>query len=155
MLGDNSYITVEIDGAVDKGAGSFTQAQITTAETANVTVNVSRIGSSIGELSFNYETVNGTAEAGQDFETVSGQITWADGENDTKQITVNVLDDNIEESSETFSIALSSIDNARLGTNPSIEITIADDDNNTPPHGSVAGKLPNQYASNNNLSGHS
>jgi len=133
-LGENSYTTVNIDGISDTGAGSFTTAQLTVAENSgNFAVEVNRNGSNTGELTFDYELSSNQAVIGSDVEAAAGQITWADGESDSKTINITLIDDDVEESSETFTLTLTALNGGRIGNNGQIIITIADDDQNQAP----------------------
>ena len=100
---------------------------------SDIALEVNRIGSTSGKLSFTYTTTDGTAKSGEDYEATSGQINWDDGENASKTIVVTLLDNNEEEELETFTIALSSVDGSRLGTNSEVVVTIADNDKNQAP----------------------
>ncbi len=53
-----------------------------------------------------YATTDGTARAGSDYTATSGTLTFAPGESQ-KEVTVPVLDDEIQDSGETFSFILS------------------------------------------------
>ena len=53
-----------------------------------------------------YATVDGTANAGEDYEASSGTVTFATNETE-KTVTVNVIDDHLEDTGETFTIILS------------------------------------------------
>jgi len=133
-LGINNYNTININGEVDKGTATFEFSQATIAENvAEHTINVNRIGSTTGEISFQYQLTSDDATIGTDILEASGQITWADGESNTKEIVLTVVDDNDEEENENFTLSLSSINDSRLGSNPVIIFTIADDDKNTAP----------------------
>jgi choice-of-anchor B domain-containing protein len=133
-LGSNSYNTINIDGLINKGSGSFEFEQQTIAENVNeYTVNVNRIGSTIGSIAFSYQLTSGQAIIGSDMLEASGQVSWEEGENDTKEIILTILNDTEEEENENFTLSLSSIDNSRLGSNTEITFTIADDDQNTAP----------------------
>jgi hypothetical protein len=133
-LGSNSYNTINIDGLINKGSGSFEFEQQTIAENVGeYTVNVNRIGSTVGNIAFAYQLTSGQAIIGSDMQAASGQVSWAEGENDTKKIILTILNDTEEEENENFTFSLSSIDNSRLGSNTEIMFTIADDDQNTAP----------------------
>lgn len=134
-LGQNSYTTVNIAGKVDTGAGSFSSPELKVAETVGSrSIEVHRTGATTGELSFTYETNASTATAGEDYEEAAGQITWADGESDVKTIHISILNDDTEEDAETFTLSLASIGDSRLGANPTLTITIADDEKNDAPN---------------------
>jgi len=133
-LSSPSYLTVNLEGITDNGAISFTQDEISFAENQQTAeVSVARDGSSQGEISVNYQLESGTALMDQDFHQASGTLTWQDGDNSNKTIAISLIDDNIDESDESFVVTLSSVDGSRLGTNSEITITINDDDSNTAP----------------------
>ena len=67
------------------------------------------------EVTATYATMNGTAMARQDYEAATGTLRIAPGE--TKgTITVPILEDNVKEEDETFTLALSGAQNASLGS---------------------------------------
>ena len=133
-LAKDSYVTVKIAGVVDNGAGSFVAENMVMAENQQpLVIDVNRIGSTLGEISYSYQLVSNEAELGSDFEENSGVITWQDGENATKQITIILINDDLEEQDETFSLVLSSLNESRLGAYSNVTITIADDDKNNAP----------------------
>lgn len=92
-----------------------------------VTLIVSRTGGSDGEVSVDFATVNGNATAGEDYTSNSGTLTFADGDT-TKSVVIAILDDNIDEPNEDFTVGLSNVVGATLG-NDSATVTIVDDDN--------------------------
>ncbi|HET7569312.1 MAG TPA: S8 family serine peptidase [Gammaproteobacteria bacterium] len=57
----------------------------------SVTLSVTRSGTS-GPASVDYTTQDGTALAGTNYKTVSGTLTWADGDDTTKTISVPIID---------------------------------------------------------------
>ena len=61
-----------------------------------------------------YETVDGTALAGDDYEAVSGELTFAAGETE-QWVEVTLVDDTVEDSGETFTLRLSGPTGAVLG----------------------------------------
>lgn len=56
-------------------------------------------------VTVDYGTSDGSATAGSDYTTTSGTLTFAAGET-TKSVSVPVLDDAIDEDSETFTLTL-------------------------------------------------
>ena len=134
VLGENSYATVNIAGIVDSGAGTFSSSEIIVSEnTGEYTVEVNRIGSTTGDLSFTYQLTSNDAIIGSDVEESSGEISWTDGDNTTKEITLSIINDDEEEESESFTLSLTAVDNARIGTHGEITFTITDDDKNEAP----------------------
>ncbi|MCL7421147.1 MAG: autotransporter domain-containing protein [Methylobacter sp.] len=93
----------------------------------HITVSATRSNGSSGSVAVDYNTNNGTAVAGQDFDAVSGTLSWADGESGTKTIDIPISADSITEPNESFSIDLSNPTNAlTLGTSSST-VTIMDE----------------------------
>ena len=85
------------------------------------------------EMSVNWNTLTetgvGVATANVDYDSSSGTLTFAVGET-TKKITVDVLDDELNETEETFKVVLSRPNNATLGDS-SGDGVIEDDDEGT------------------------
>lgn len=141
----NNDFTVTLSNAVDANLGAttnatvtirdndsifnFTTNAVTVAETAgSVSLNVTRAGGLIAAASVRYATTNGTASAGSDFTTRSGVLSFAIGETN-KVITIPVTNDSTNESSETFTVSLSSpTGEGTLGTNDSATVTLTDND---------------------------
>ncbi|QYJ81891.1 Calx-beta domain-containing protein [Shewanella aegiceratis] len=72
-----------------------------------VTLTVSRQGGSDNALTLEYRTLDATAKAGEDFEAAWGVIKWDDMDMADKTISIKLLSDDVEESMESFSVALS------------------------------------------------
>ena len=70
------------------------------------------------EVTVDYRTVNGSAVAGQDYESASGTLTFAEGER-SKYIRVLVCHDGIDESTETMTLQLSNPVRTKLEGNGS------------------------------------
>ena len=66
-------------------------------------VSLSRAAS--GTVTVDYATENGTARAGEDYTAVSGTLTFAAGERE-KTVSVPILDDALDEGTETFTLKL-------------------------------------------------
>ena len=73
-----------------------------------------------------YATSDGTASAGTDYQTTSGELQFAPGETEMT-VSVPVLGDTAPEADETFTVTLSSPSNAELATTAATG-TIVDDD---------------------------
>ena len=78
----------------------------------NFTVTLDR--ASTDTVTVDYGTSPGTATAGADYTATSGTVTFAPGDT-AKTISVPIIDDNIEDTGETFSVTLSNPTNATLG----------------------------------------
>ena len=80
------------------------------------------------EVTVDYATSDGTAEAGSDFTDKSGTLTFAPGAT-ARTISISLLDEAVDEADETFTVTLSNASsNAELASNPAAEGTIVNDD---------------------------
>ena len=80
-----------------------------------------------GQVTVDYATEDGTATAGEDYEAVSGTLTFAAGETE-KTVEVALLDDGDDEDDETFSLVLSRARGAALADDGTAQATVADDE---------------------------
>lgn len=97
--------TVQITDDDDPGTWVFANQPYRVEETAQAaTITLSRQGGSAGPLTVFYRAVDGTAIAGEDFDAVSGSVSWADGEQGDRTFSVPVLDDTAVEGEETVLI---------------------------------------------------
>ena len=71
--------------------------------TATFTVNLSQLADEV--VTVDYNTVDGTAAAGNDYGATSGTLTFAPGTT-SQTFTVDILEDVLEEGTETFSVNL-------------------------------------------------
>jgi PKD repeat protein len=112
------------------GTLQFSQASLSTVENGgDLTVAVSRTTGSLGAVTVDYATSDGTATAGQDYTASSGTLSWADGDTADKTFIVPILDDALSESSETINLTLSNITGgAILGSDSTATVTISDDE---------------------------
>ncbi len=77
-------------------APNFGSLGITTTEASekngdDVVITVSRAGGSDFAVTVDYQTADGTAVAGENYQDTSGTLTWADGDTADKTITVTTL----------------------------------------------------------------
>ncbi|WP_444997550.1 choice-of-anchor B family protein [Aliikangiella sp. IMCC44359] len=129
-----SYLTVNIDGALNGGSAEFAESEIAVDENGgDITITVNRVGGSEGEANVSYQFVAGTAIADQDYVDSSGTLTWTDGDNTSKSFVVNLIDDVDAESKESFTIELTVINGIKLGTKSVATLTVSDDETNTAP----------------------
>ena len=108
---------------------SVADARATEGTDANVvfTVSLSRAFTTAEHsVRVDYATADGTAKAGADYTATSGTLTFAAGET-VKTVNVPVLDDTVDEGSETFSLRLSNAAGARIGDGEATG-TITNDD---------------------------
>jgi subtilisin family serine protease len=95
----------------------------------SILTTVTRTGGSSGPVGVSYATANGTATAGSDYTSMSGTLSWADGDTASKTFSIFITDDSLNELDETFTVTLSSpTGGATLGSPSSATVTIVDDD---------------------------
>ncbi len=95
---------------------------------ASMSLTVVRSGGMAGTVSVSYVTQDGTATAGQDYQAVSGVLTFADGQAKAI-IAVPILDDTIYEGEETVQVVLSlPTGGSSLDLISSTTLTILDDE---------------------------
>ena len=88
---------------------------------------VSLSGANNWPVTVDYRTFDGTAESGTDYEPTSGTLTFNPG-NSSKTFSVPIIDDSLEESSETIIAELSRPTNAVLSTQSEATAIILDDE---------------------------
>ncbi|MBI3969838.1 MAG: fibronectin type III domain-containing protein [Chloroflexi bacterium] len=108
---------------------SFSAAGFNVSEGAGqAAVTVTLGAPSAATVSVGYATSDGTASVARgDYTATSGSLTFAPGET-SKSIAVAVTNDTLLETSEAFTVTLSSPVNATTGTLSSATVTIADND---------------------------
>ena len=85
----------------------FPYHPLTTAETGTLSATVSLSGASSEDVTVNYATSNGTANAGNDYTSTTGTLTIAAGET-SGTIDISILADSVSEEDETFNVTLTS-----------------------------------------------
>ncbi|GAB4263126.1 MAG: hypothetical protein Kow0080_01150 [Candidatus Promineifilaceae bacterium] len=98
--------------------------------TGTVYILIERVGGSSGTVAVDWLLNSFTAQAGQDYVYNGGaRLTFSDGETQ-KEIAISLIDDNVLEMTEEFSVQLFSVqDGAALG-DTTLSVTIIDDDDN-------------------------
>lgn len=124
--------------AVNTGTLQFSAATYDADEGAGgVLITVTRTGGSSGAASVEYSTVDGTADADDDFTHVDGIVSWADGDDAPQSFTIAIADDAAAESDEYFNLVLTDAVGATLGAQSTAVVTIADNDTAAPEPGTV------------------
>jgi serine protease AprX len=124
-----AYNLLSMGGEPQPGALQFsTSAYSVTENGVGLTITVTRANGSSGIVTVDYATSDGTAQAGLDYQAVSGTLIFEDGV--VSQIfSVDVIDDTLFEGEEAFNLELSnSTGGASLGTPTTAVVTIIEDD---------------------------
>ncbi|MEA5602980.1 PQQ-dependent sugar dehydrogenase, partial [Nostoc sp. UHCC 0252] len=108
----------------DRSGLTFTRPAVN-EDNGTATVTVTR-GNSTGAASVDYATVDGTAKAGSDYQTVSETLAFAAGQT-SKSIVIPIINDNVGEENETFTLKFSNAVGVELNTQQTT-ITIYDND---------------------------
>ncbi|BAP54726.1 hypothetical protein THII_0429 [Thioploca ingrica] len=115
------------------GTIQFSQPEYKVNENqGRVTLWVERHGGSKGDIAVKYGTTSLTAQAGVDYQPLSGELTWQDGEMTAKPIDVAIVNDNEREADEIFYVTL--LDSWGNPNTPQfnkplhVPVTIEDDD---------------------------
>lgn len=114
----------------DPGDLRFEKNSVTVNENAgSVTLKVIRVGSSSGSISVDYQTVDGTAVAGSDFDSKSGTLSFEDGVI-SQEIVIFLLDDDLSSGrSKMFSVALNNATGGGTIVEPSVvQVVVRDDE---------------------------
>lgn len=117
------------DEACLAGTLGFSLTATTASERGNnVFLEVTRTGGSCGEVSVDYNTVAGTAVAGQDYNGRSDSVGFGDGDSAPQLIPIKLRNDVLDEIAETLSVVLSNVQGGATLGSSSHTITILDED---------------------------
>lgn len=149
MLEPAETLLLTLSNAQSATLGALTEATVTIADndspptvafelaayeftenSGSPVVNVVLSSPSLATVTVNYAGVNGTAVAGADYTGLNGTLTFNPGVT-SLPLPLSLLDDNLEENNETFSLTLSGPAGATLGTPSSVNVLILD--NEVPP----------------------
>ena len=120
-------LTVDTGGPRPYGKVQLTGTNAITHDSARrVTIQVSRANGTYGVASVRYATANATATSGVDYTATSGQLTWANGEGDTKTITVPVIYRCGIQGPRSFNLTLSDVTGAASGSPTQTVVNIQD-----------------------------
>lgn len=122
-------LTADSSGTASASTFSFVEVAISAPETdTSVAVKISRHGGTQGVGSVDYATVGGTAEAGNDFLTTAGTLTWSNGEGGTKSVDIPLVDDSEIEGLEELSLMLSNPVGGTISGSSTVPISLIDDE---------------------------
>ena len=102
------------DAEVGEGPGAVLVFEVTLARAADEPVTV------------DYETADGTATAGEDYEAVSGTLSIEAGQT-SASVRVSIIDDSHDEGEETLTLVLSNASNARIHDGVALGIIVNSD----------------------------
>ena len=127
--GDNRVALSSALSATIGGPPELSIADATVEEAANATVDfeVTLSKAASGTVTVAYATSDGTAVDGSDYTAKSGTLTFNAGEL-SKTISVTVLEDNVDEDSETFTMTLSGVTGGALLSDATATGTITNTD---------------------------
>ena len=110
-------------GNVDAGSLSFSASAYSVAENAStISITVNRTGSTAAVASVTVVSSHVTTEAG-DFTPVSQSLSWGIGDAAAKNFSVTILDDNVVEGTETFTLSFTSPVGDGTGGSSTVSIT--------------------------------
>jgi solute carrier family 8 (sodium/calcium exchanger) len=112
-----------------RGRCQFTETTIVCEEACgSVRLAVVRVGGSDGSLELSYATHDGTAKQTSDYVATSGTLVFGPGET-SKEFDIEIVDDEVEEDDETFTVELSAKSANALASDKLVcTIKIIDDD---------------------------
>ncbi len=125
---DNLDADETADFSVVPGILEVLSESIVAAEEAGaVQITVTRGGDTSRDATIRYSADDGTAQQGNDTNTLVGQLSFAPGEI-SKDITIFITDDAFDENDEQLTVTLSNPEHAVLGLHASAVLTITDND---------------------------
>jgi len=128
--GSSASSSSEDDGVLNtRGAFRFTISTFDVSEsTSTASVTIVRSEGDTGAVSVEYETNDDTATGGDDYNTLTGRLDFADGES-SKTISVSIVNDGDAEGAETFTIGLKNpTSGSELASPSAVTVRIIDND---------------------------
>jgi ribosomal protein L35AE/L33A len=113
------------------GTLQFSMAKYSADEDVRLlTIAVNRINGTDGAVSVEFATTDGSATAGKDYIGISSvPLSWSDGDNSDRTLSITILNDSDYEDDETFNLTLSNPTGGAIIGDPGIaEATIIDDE---------------------------
>ncbi|MBV1907931.1 MAG: hypothetical protein KUG78_01335 [Kangiellaceae bacterium] len=124
-IGDNADPTPDNAGGIlTFSAASY---RVTENET-RLTIEVTRVDGEQGELSVDFALFDGSATASEDYQFISGRLTFLEGEI-SNSFEINIIDDELFEGEENFQVVLSNlVGDGSLGALTVAEVVIEEND---------------------------
>ncbi len=125
---DSLGLTIQVNYEEKATFGFTTTLSSADEDAGTAVITVARKAGTLPDAAtIQYTTIDGTAKSGLDYEFQSGDLSFAKNQN-SRDITIDLIDDNIAEEAESFLLELSNTDpNVKLGDS-STEIEINDDE---------------------------
>jgi uncharacterized repeat protein (TIGR02543 family) len=116
------------------GEVGFSSETYTVSEgSGSAVITIDRNGGTMGAVSVDYATSDGTAIAGADYTAALGTLSWADGDGNSKTFNVPLTDDSAHEDFvETINITLTNTVSATMIDPNPVTLNVEDNDNNAP-----------------------
>jgi hypothetical protein len=131
-LGSRDTATLTItdnDVATSAGTLQFKTATQTVNEGEEITLTVTRTNGTDGEVSVQYMTTGESTASSSDYTGSNGELTWANGEDDSQSFTIKIVDDEDVEETESIQFTLlSPTGEATLGSPAQATVNITDND---------------------------
>lgn len=144
---DETAPTIERFGHLRGRLGFDVRVRRVEEGTRELVIDVFRTNGSIGDVSVHYRTEDRSARAGEDYQAVSGTLTWATGEADIlsfrdidifrKRIPLRILDDSVAEGEESFVLVLNDPTGGAALGNAVQRVTIHDEGDGDDPEASI------------------
>ena len=127
VITDTATVTITDDDTAQLTVGDVTVDEGADSAEVQVTLDNAVKG---GGFTVTAATANGTAIAGEDFESTSETLTFTGSANETRTLTVPITDDSIVEEGENFTVSLSGLAGTSLtvGITSIGTVTITDND---------------------------
>ena len=112
------------------GAFRFAAPGVNVAEDGGtLPVAIRRVGGTEGAVSVRYRALEVDATAGSDFVAVDGTVSWEDGENADRVVSIPIIDDEEVEGAESFEVELFGAEGgAEIGTPGRLTVNVLDDE---------------------------
>jgi len=120
-----------VDFNVLVGASQITFSQpeyIASESGGSIAITVQRLASSTGDVSAEYTTNDGSAINDEDYSSIAGTLIWLNGDQTNKTINVPIIDNNLIEATESFTVSLSGLTGNALFGEEIATVNITDDD---------------------------
>ncbi|MGB5676644.1 MAG: Calx-beta domain-containing protein [Gammaproteobacteria bacterium] len=148
---ETAVLTIAEDEVPPVGSLQLSAPSYTVNENdAEAVITVTRVNGSFGTVAVDYNTGDGTASAGSDYEAESGTLIFDEGVT-SQTFTITIFDDAEYEGDETVNLTLSNpLGGAGLESPTTAILTIAEDDP-VPPAGSLQFSAPTYTVAENGV----